>query len=126
MAATKKKHKKRRRLIIHPRFFLVVALLVVALGVLILLLVALFSGNPAPEAGAPIQTTEGQKKGSIFQIFAKETPTPPPPPTPPPRPPPAPRRPPAPRLRRPRRPSPRLIMWTTATPAATATCSIWR
>ncbi|MBQ3488436.1 MAG: PQQ-like beta-propeller repeat protein [Clostridia bacterium] len=82
MAAKKKKHKKRRRLIIHPRFFLVVALLVLALGVLILLLVSLFSGEPAADPGAPIQTTEGQKKGSIFQIFAKETPTPTPTPTP--------------------------------------------
>ena len=78
----KRKHKKRRRLIIHPRFFLVVALLVLALGVLVLLLVSIFSSdNPTPGT-EPIQSTEGQKKGGIFQIFAKETPTPSPTPKP--------------------------------------------
>ena len=74
MATKKKKHKKRRRLIIRPRFFLVVALLVLALGVLVLLLVSLFSGGSATESTAPIQSTEGQKKGGIFQFLVKETP----------------------------------------------------
>ena len=78
----KKKHKKRRRLIIRPRFFLVVALLVLALGVLVLLLVSLFSGGSPSESTAPIQSTEGQKKGGIFQFLVKETPTPTPSPTP--------------------------------------------
>lgn len=82
MATKKKKHKKRRRLIIRPRFFLVVALLVLALGVLVLLLVSLFSGGSATESTAPIQSTEGQKKGGIFQFLVKETPTPTPSPTP--------------------------------------------
>lgn len=83
MATKKKKHKKRRRLIIRPRFFLVVALLVLALGVLVLLLVSLFSGGGNTESTtAPIQSTEGQKKGGIFQFLVKETPTPTPSPTP--------------------------------------------
>ena len=83
MATKKKKHKKRRRLIIRPRFFLVVALLVLALGVLVLLLVSLFSGGSTQEGtAAPIQSTEGQKKGGIFQFLVKETPTPTPSPTP--------------------------------------------
>ena len=78
----KKKHRKRRRLIIHPRFFLVVALLVLAIGVLVLLLVSIFSGGSAAPGAEPIQSTEQTKKGGIFQIFAKETPTPVPTPTP--------------------------------------------
>ena len=83
MATKKKKHKKRRRLIIRPRFFLVVTLLVLAMGVLVLLLVSLFSGGGNTESTtAPIQSTEGQKKGGIFQFLVKETPTPTPSPTP--------------------------------------------
>ena len=83
MATKKKKHKKRRRLIVHPRFFLVVALLALAIGVLVLLLVSLFSGGSSSEQStAPIQSTEGQKKGGIFSFLAKETPTPTPSPTP--------------------------------------------
>ena len=82
MATKKKKHKKRRRLIVHPRFFLVVALLVLAISVLVLLLISILSGGSSGQTSDPIQSTEGQKKSGIFQIFAKETATPTPSPTP--------------------------------------------
>ena len=81
MATKKKKHKRRKRLIIHPRFFLVVALLALALGVLVLLIVSILSGGSGSKS-EQIQSTEGKKSGGIFQIFAKETPTPTPSPTP--------------------------------------------
>ena len=87
--ATKKKRCKKRKLIVHPRFFLVLALLVLALGVLILLIVSILSGGKSDQT-EQIQSTEGQKKTGIFQIFVKETPTPTPSPSPTPSPEPTP------------------------------------